>query len=197
MTDQMTEERTPPPSESRPQSRQSLVLPIVLPLGAMLAIGLVLFGFSRVLLSLTAHAATAVALVVTIAIMAVATIVASRRTAVEQHVVLDDRSRGGCGDVGRRRCDLGDRQRREDRGRAADHHARGAQGSRRDRVRADDAERRGGQAHRARVRQPGSGRPAQCRDLRRGPGQEPEGGRDLHGRAHDADPRQRRTRCRR
>ena len=79
MTDQMTEEkRTPPPQEPRPQSRQSLVLPILLPLGAMVAIGLVLFGFSRVLLSLTAHAATAVALVVTIAIMAVATIVASR-----------------------------------------------------------------------------------------------------------------------
>jgi plastocyanin len=79
MTDQMTEEkRTSPPPEPHPQSRQSLLLPILLPLGAMVAIGLVLFGFSRVLLSLTAHAATAVALVVTVAIVAVATIVASR-----------------------------------------------------------------------------------------------------------------------
>ena len=79
MTDQMTEEKhTPPPPEPHPQSRQSLILPIVLPLGAMVAIGLVLFGFSRVLLSLTADAATAVALVVAVSIMAVATIVASR-----------------------------------------------------------------------------------------------------------------------
>ena len=79
MTDQMTEEkRTPPPPEPHPQSRQSLALPILLPLGAMVAIGLVLFGFSRVLLSLTAHAASAVALVVAVAIMTVATIVASR-----------------------------------------------------------------------------------------------------------------------
>jgi len=39
---------------------------------------LVLFGFSRVLLSVSAHAATAVALVVAISIMATATIVASR-----------------------------------------------------------------------------------------------------------------------
>jgi plastocyanin len=38
----------------------------------------VLFGFSRVLLSVSAHAATAVALIVAIAIMVVATIVASR-----------------------------------------------------------------------------------------------------------------------
>jgi plastocyanin len=79
MTDQMTEEkRTPPPPEAHRQSRQSLVLPILLPVGALAAIGLVLFGFSRVLLSLTGHAATAVALVVTVAIMAVATVVASR-----------------------------------------------------------------------------------------------------------------------
>lgn len=79
MTDQMTEEkRTPPPPEPHRETRQSLVLPILLPVGVMAVIGLVLFGFSRVLLSLTGHAATAVALVVTVAIMAVATIVASR-----------------------------------------------------------------------------------------------------------------------
>jgi plastocyanin len=79
MTDQMTEEkRTPPPPEPRPQSRQSLILPILLPVGAMVGIVLVLLGFSRVLLSLTAHAATAVALVVAVAVMAVATLVASR-----------------------------------------------------------------------------------------------------------------------
>ncbi len=41
-------------------------------------IGLVLFGFSRVLLSVTASAATVLALVVAVAIMVVATIVATR-----------------------------------------------------------------------------------------------------------------------
>jgi plastocyanin len=79
MTDQMTEEeRSPSPPEPRPESRQSLVLPILLPLGAMATIALVIFGFSRVLLSLTAGAATALALIVVVSIMVVATIVASR-----------------------------------------------------------------------------------------------------------------------
>jgi Copper binding proteins, plastocyanin/azurin family. len=55
-----------------------LLLPIAIPIGAFVIIGLVLFGFSRVLLSVSAHAATAVALTVAIAIMVVATIVASR-----------------------------------------------------------------------------------------------------------------------
>jgi plastocyanin len=74
MTDQVTE-RDP---EARAETRQGLLLPIAIPLGAFLAIALVLFGFSRVLLSVSAHAATAVALIVAITIMAVATIAASR-----------------------------------------------------------------------------------------------------------------------
>jgi plastocyanin len=59
--------------------RESLLLPFLIPVGALVAIVLVLFGFSRVLLSLKANAATATALVAAVGIMAVATFVASRR----------------------------------------------------------------------------------------------------------------------
>ncbi len=78
MTDQVTHEEPTPPPDTHPETRQGLLLPIAIPIGAFVVIGLVLFGFSRVLLSVSAHAATAVALVVAIAIMVVATIVASR-----------------------------------------------------------------------------------------------------------------------
>lgn len=60
--------------------RQSLLLPIVIPIGALAAIVLVLFTFSRVLLSLKANAATATALAAAAGIMAVAAFVASRRS---------------------------------------------------------------------------------------------------------------------
>jgi plastocyanin len=78
MTDQMTESKPAPAPERHGHARQSLVLPIVLPIAIMVIIGLVLFGFSRVLLSVTAGAATLVALIVAASIMTVATIVASR-----------------------------------------------------------------------------------------------------------------------
>ena len=78
MTDQMTESKPAPAPDRRGHARQSLVLPIVLPVAIMVIIGLVLFGFSRVLLSVSAGAATLVALIVAVSIMAVATIVASR-----------------------------------------------------------------------------------------------------------------------
>lgn len=80
MTDQMTNEKPPsaPAPDTHPESRQGLLLPIAIPIGAFVVIGLVLFGFSRVLLSVSAQAATAVALIVAVAIMVVATIVASR-----------------------------------------------------------------------------------------------------------------------
>jgi plastocyanin len=61
------------------RSRESLLLPILIPVGALVAIGLVLFGFSRVLLSLKPAAATATALVAAVGIMGVAAFVASRR----------------------------------------------------------------------------------------------------------------------
>ena len=60
--------------------RQSLLLPILIPIGALAAIVLVLFTFSRVLLSLKANAATATALAAAAGIMAVAAFVASRRS---------------------------------------------------------------------------------------------------------------------
>jgi plastocyanin len=60
--------------------RQSLLLPILIPLGGLAAIVLVLFTFSRVLLSLKPNAATATALAAAAGIMAVAAFVASRRS---------------------------------------------------------------------------------------------------------------------
>lgn len=61
------------------EERESLLLPILIPVAALVAIALVLFLFSRVLLSLQANAATATALVAAVGIMAVASFVASRR----------------------------------------------------------------------------------------------------------------------
>jgi plastocyanin len=78
MTDRATDHEPEPAADAPHHTRQSLVLPIAIPLGAMLVIGVVLFGFSRVLLSVSAHAATGVALVVALSIMGTATIVASR-----------------------------------------------------------------------------------------------------------------------
>jgi plastocyanin len=59
--------------------RQSLLLPILIPVGALAAIVLVLFTFSRVLLSVKPNAATAVALVAAVGIMVVAAFVAGRK----------------------------------------------------------------------------------------------------------------------
>jgi plastocyanin len=59
--------------------RESLLLPILIPVGALLVIGIVLFAFSRVLLSVKPNAATAIALVAAVGIMAVAGFVASRK----------------------------------------------------------------------------------------------------------------------
>lgn len=61
------------------RSRESLLLPIVLPLGTLLAIGLVLFGFSRILLKLSNNAATVVACVTAASVLGVATFVATRK----------------------------------------------------------------------------------------------------------------------
>jgi plastocyanin len=59
--------------------RESLLLPILIPVGALVVIGLVLYTFSRVLLSVKPNAATAIALVAAVGIMAVASFVASRK----------------------------------------------------------------------------------------------------------------------
>jgi plastocyanin len=78
MTDQTTNETAQTP-EAHSESRQGLLLPILIPLGSFAIIGVVLFGFSRILLSITPHAATAIALIVAVSIMIVAVVVASRQ----------------------------------------------------------------------------------------------------------------------
>jgi plastocyanin len=60
--------------------RQSLLLPILIPVGGLAVIVLVLFTFSRVLLSVKPNAATGVALVAAAGIMTVAAFVSSRRS---------------------------------------------------------------------------------------------------------------------
>jgi len=59
--------------------RQSLLLPILIPVGGLAVIVLVLYAFSRVLLSVKPNAATAVACVAAAGTMAVAAFVASRK----------------------------------------------------------------------------------------------------------------------
>jgi plastocyanin len=62
----------------RTSTRDRVVLPILLPIVMLLVIAAVLFGFSRILLSLTKDAATAIALIVALSILVVAAVVASR-----------------------------------------------------------------------------------------------------------------------
>jgi len=69
----------------RPPSRAPL--PLLIPVGGMLAIGLAAVGFSRILLSVEPEAATATALTVAFGIMAVAALVA-RRERVRAGVLL-------------------------------------------------------------------------------------------------------------
>lgn len=59
--------------------RQSLLLPLLIPLGALVVIGLALWGFSRILLNTTHTAATTVALVAAAGIVAIAAYVAGRK----------------------------------------------------------------------------------------------------------------------
>jgi plastocyanin len=59
--------------------RESLLLPILIPIGALVVIVVALFGLSRVLLSLKPNAATATALAAAVGIMAVAAFVAARK----------------------------------------------------------------------------------------------------------------------
>jgi plastocyanin len=59
--------------------REDLLLPILIPVVALAAIGIVLFAFSRILLAVKPAAATAVALVAAAAIIGVAAFVSGRR----------------------------------------------------------------------------------------------------------------------
>jgi plastocyanin len=64
---------------SRGPHRESLLLPIVIPLGALAVIGAVLYGFSRILLGISHTAATVTACVVAVTIMVAAAVVAGQR----------------------------------------------------------------------------------------------------------------------
>jgi plastocyanin len=62
-----------------PRPRESLLLPIVIPLAILAVIAVVLWTFSRVLLHVEPHVATATALVMAAAIVAIVAIAASRK----------------------------------------------------------------------------------------------------------------------
>jgi plastocyanin len=62
----------------RARTRDRVFLPIVLPVGILLLLALVLFGFSRILLSLDSAPATATALTVALAIVVVSAVTAGR-----------------------------------------------------------------------------------------------------------------------
>jgi plastocyanin len=84
MSDHDTTEAPPAPPEpeahgSAAAPREGLLLPILLPVGGLVVIGLVLFLFSRILLHITHDAATVVACITAGAIITVCTAVASRQ----------------------------------------------------------------------------------------------------------------------
>ena len=70
----------------RSDTRNRLVLPIVIPIGILVLIALVLFGFSRILLSVTPDAATGTALIVAATIL-IASAVAASRTRVREATI--------------------------------------------------------------------------------------------------------------
>ena len=63
----------------KPATRDRLVMPILLPLGILAVIAAVLFGFSRIQLSLTPTAATVTAIVVATGIVVTASVAAGRK----------------------------------------------------------------------------------------------------------------------
>src|SRR4029453_13905294 len=63
----------------KPAVRDRLVMPILLPLGILAVIAAALFGFSRILLSLTPTAATVTAIVVAIGVVVTASVAAGRK----------------------------------------------------------------------------------------------------------------------
>jgi plastocyanin len=63
----------------KPAIRDRLVLPILLPIGIVLVMALILYGFSRILLSITPTAAWVTAIVVAIGIVVTASVAAGRK----------------------------------------------------------------------------------------------------------------------
>jgi plastocyanin len=75
----MTDDDRVPAPAAPPPSRESLLLPILIPLGLLAVIGLVLWGFSRVLLRVEPKVATVTALLVAASIVAIVAIAASQK----------------------------------------------------------------------------------------------------------------------
>ena len=78
----MTDDHTPTEHhehETHPASRQSLLVPVAIVVGLLVAIAIVLFTFSRVLLQVEPHAATATALLVAVSIVGILSFAASRK----------------------------------------------------------------------------------------------------------------------
>jgi plastocyanin len=67
--------------------RAGLLIPVLVPVGALVFIGLALLGFSRVLLAISPHAATVVAIVASSAVLGIASFVATRRRVSERSMV--------------------------------------------------------------------------------------------------------------
>jgi plastocyanin len=67
-----------PPEPPPPESRERLLWPILIPVVALIVIGIALYLFSRVLLHVTPTAATITALIVAASILGIATLAASR-----------------------------------------------------------------------------------------------------------------------
>jgi plastocyanin len=63
----------------KPALRDRLVLPILMPIGIVVVIGLILYGFSRILLSITPTAAWITAIVVAMGIVVTASVAAGRK----------------------------------------------------------------------------------------------------------------------
>ncbi len=63
----------------RRENREGLLLPILMPVGLLVVIGLVLFGFSRILLGVSPNAATMVALITAAGVLGIASFVAGRK----------------------------------------------------------------------------------------------------------------------
>lgn len=64
--------------------REGLLIPLLVPVGAIVFIGLVLFGFSRVLLAVSPDAATVVAIVSASSVLGIAAFIATRRRVSER-----------------------------------------------------------------------------------------------------------------
>ncbi|HZD79089.1 MAG TPA: cupredoxin domain-containing protein [Actinomycetota bacterium] len=70
----------------RSTTRDRLLLPVLMPIGILVVIAAVLFGFSRILLSVSHGAATATALAVAFGIMVVSGVVAGRAVVKPSHL---------------------------------------------------------------------------------------------------------------